>query len=77
LEQEKREQERQQAAQAMQQTQHDPTAVTGPGTTSETPALLSDVDFERLRAEVLSTPTSGGSPSGLSPPAMPGKLTAN
>ncbi|KAF4522723.1 hypothetical protein B566_EDAN010930, partial [Ephemera danica] len=70
LEQEKREQERQQAAQAMQQTPHEHV---GPGAAApETSGqLLSDVEFERLRAEVLSTPTSGGSPSGLSPPAMP------
>jgi histone-lysine N-methyltransferase MLL3 len=68
LEQEKREQERQQQAQAMQ----DPSAQLPPAGTEAGPGLLSDMDFERLRADVLRTPTPGGSPSGLSPPAMPG-----
>lgn len=55
LEQEKREQEKQQ--------QHQPPPA------SATPPLLSDVDFERLRADVLGTTTpAGGSP----PQGIPG-----
>jgi hypothetical protein len=57
LEQEKREQEKQH----QQQPQPPPD--------SASPPLLSDVDFERLRADVLGTPT-GGSP----PQAVPGKM---
>jgi len=64
LEQEKREQERQQQAQSIQDA-----APVQPEPNPQ--ALLSDMDFERLRADVLRSPTTGGSP-GLSPPTMPG-----
>lgn len=60
LEQEKREQEKQQQQQ--------------PPPASASPPLLSDVDFERLRADVLGTTTpTGGSPGLGSPPqGIPG-----
>ncbi|CAB3379589.1 Hypothetical predicted protein [Cloeon dipterum] len=65
LEQEKREQERQQAAQALQ----DPNAAQSDANSQS--LHVSDMDFERLKADVMRSPNSGGSP-GLSPPNIPG-----
>ena len=69
LEQEKREQEKQQQHQPLlsQQPQPPPDSASSP--------LLSDVDFERLRADVLGTPTpTAGSPGLGSPPqGIPGR----
>ncbi|KAJ9589925.1 hypothetical protein L9F63_016948, partial [Diploptera punctata] len=61
LEQEKREQEKQQQNQPLMSQQAQPT------TASASPPLLSDVDFERLRADVLgsTTPTGGSPPQGI------------
>jgi hypothetical protein len=69
LEQEKREQEKQQQHQPLlsQQPQPPPDSASSP--------LLSDVDFERLRADVLGTPApTAGSPRLGSPPqGIPGR----
>jgi hypothetical protein len=64
LEQEKREQEKQQ--------QHQPPPA------SASPPLLSDVDFERLRADVLgtATPTTGSPRLGSPPQGIPGTIVA-
>lgn len=70
LEQEKREQEKQQQHQPLLSQQPQPPP------DSASPPLLSDVDFERLRADVLGTPTpTGGSPGLGSPPqGIPGRI---
>jgi hypothetical protein len=41
---------------------------------SASPPLLSDVDFERLRADVLGTPTGGSPGLGSPPQGIPGKV---
>lgn len=73
LEQEKREQEKQHQHQPLLSQQPQPPP------DSASPPLLSDVDFERLRADVLGTPTpTSGSPGLGSPPqGVPGKVLSS
>lgn len=69
LEQEKREQELQQHAQSNLQDPKVSAAVNTP-VPSESGNLLSDTDFEHLKADVLGSPSTG--PAGLMPHAKPG-----
>jgi hypothetical protein len=71
LEQEKREQELQQHAQSnLQQEPKVSAAVNNAARTESGGSLLSDTDFEHLKANVLGSPSSG--PTGPVPHSKPG-----
>jgi hypothetical protein len=71
LEQEKREQELQQHAQSnLQQEPKLTSSVNNAAPTESSSSLLSDTDFEHLKADVLGSPATGQ--GGLMPHAKPG-----